>query len=406
MEVPTLKTKIPNGWSTQTISETTDVSGGSTPKSVNPSYWNGDIQWLTPKDLTEGCFVHIDKSQRTISQEGLEHGPRKLYSPGHVLMTSRAPVGIPVINDTPMAVNQGFIAISCKKIDNHFMYYWIKNNLDYLKRHSNGTTFLEISKSTFKTLEITLPKNIEEQKNIAKILYDLDKKIENFQNQNKILEKTAQAIFNSWFIDFDEVTEFEDSELGAIPKKWKVEQLDNIATFLNGLALQKFRPTDNLFLPVIKIREMKNGLSKITEKATSNLEEKYIVNNGDILFSWSGSLELMIWTFGKGALNQHIFKVTSETYPKWFYYFWIKFHLVEFRRIADGKVTTMGHIQRHHLSEALVLIPPTKILEKMNPIMNSIFEKLIQNKIFIQNSIKTRDMLLPKLISGKIRVKN
>jgi type I restriction enzyme, S subunit len=399
-----LKSKIPEGWIIQTISESTEISGGSTPKSTIPEYWNGGIFWLTPKELTKNNFTHICKSERTISQEGLERGPRKLYSPGHVLMTSRAPVGIPVINDVPMAVNQGFIAISCKKIDCHFMYYWIKNNLDYLERYSNGTTFLEMSKSNFKTLNILFPKNIDEGKKIGKILYNLDKKIENIRNQNNILEKIAQSIFDSWFIKFDDVSEFENSKLGEIPKGWKIEQLDHIATFLNGLALQKFRPINDSFLPIIKIREMKNGLTKITEKATTDLEEKYIINDGDILFSWSGSLELIVWSFGRGALNQHIFKVTSKNYPKWFYYFWIKFHLINFRKIAEGKATTMGHIQKHHLSEALVIVPPTEIMEKIKPAMHHIFEKLVQNKILIQNLIKTRDLLLPKLLSGEIRV--
>ncbi len=149
---------------------------------------------------------------------------------------------------------------------------------------------------------------------------------------------------------------------------------------------------------------MKSGISNNTEKARTDIDEKYIVNNGDVLFSWSGTLELMMWTSGKGALNQHIFKVTSINHEKWFYYLWIKLHLDEFVRIAAGKVTTMGHIQRHHLSEALVLIPPTKTLENMNCTMNPIFKKFIQNKTSIQILIKIRDALLPKLMSGEIRI--
>ena len=156
---------------------------------------------------------------------------------------------------------------------------------------------------------------------------------------------------------------------------------------------------------MIKIREMKNGFSDNTEKAKNDLDKKYVVENGDVLFSWSGTLELMMWYNEKGALNQHIFKVISEEYEKWFCYEWIRFHLPKFRRIAEGKVTTMGHIQRHHLSEALVLIPLSEVLEKMNIIMNPIFKILLSNNMLIQNLIKIRDILLPKLMSGKIRVK-
>ena len=396
--------KIPFDWQVVSFSEIVDVSGGSTPDTSNKIYWDGDIPWLTPKDITKNQTVHVKKTSRKITQLGLENGPRKIHPIGCVLMTSRAPVGIPVINDIPMAVNQGFIVIDCKLVDNHFLYYWIKNNIEYLKSASNGTTFLELSKSNFKILKISLPKNKEEEETIAKILSDLDAKIDTLQNQNKILEQIIQSIFKSWFVDFDGVTEFEDSELGKIPKGWSVDQLDHIAVFLNGLPLQKFRPIGDLFLPVIKIREMKNGISENTEKARLDLDEKYVVNNGDVLFSWSGTLDLMLWSLDKGALNQHIFKVTSETYPKWFYYMWIKQHLEEFRRIAEDKVTTMGHIQRHHLSEALVLIPKNEILKKMNYVMAPLFEKIIQSKISIENLIRIRDSLLPKLMSGELRV--
>ena len=189
-----------------------------------------------------------------------------------------------------------------------------------------------------------------------------------------------------------------------IPKGWNVGELDKIIIFINGLPLQKFRPTTNKHLPVIKIREMKNGLTSNTEKARVDLEKKYVVENGDILFSWSGTLELMIWHYGKGALNQHIFKVISEQYEKWFCYEWILFHLSRFRRIAAEKVTTMGHIQRHHLSESLVIVPPSGTLKKMSNAMNPIFDKLISNNIAIQNLIQIRNSLLPKLMSGKIKV--
>ena len=192
---------IPSNWRAVSFSEIVEVSGGTTPDTRNPEYWNGDIPWLTPKDITKKSILHVKKTSRKITQSGLENGPRNLNPSGCVLMTSRAPVGIPVINDIPMAVNQGFIVINCKNINNHFLYYWVKNNIEYLKSASNGTTFLELSKSNFKLLKISLPKNKAEEEKIGKILYDFDLQIENLQNQNKILEEMAQAIFKSWFHD-------------------------------------------------------------------------------------------------------------------------------------------------------------------------------------------------------------
>ncbi|RLG25602.1 hypothetical protein DRN85_05445 [Methanosarcinales archaeon] len=169
-------------------------------------------------------------------------------------------------------------------------------------------------------------------------------------------EKLWQAIFKHWFVDFELPNEdgkpykssggeMVETELGAVPKGWRVKPLDQVANFLNGLALEKYPPNGENYLPMIKIRELRQGITESSDKTSSTILADYIITDGDLLFSWSGSLEIRIWCGGRGALNQHLFKVTSEKYPKWFYYFWIKRYLPEFRHIAAGKATTMGHIQ-------------------------------------------------------------
>ena len=206
---------------------------------------------------------------------------------------------------------------------------------------------------------------------------------------NRTLEATARAIFKSWFVDFDPVRAlidgrqpegmdaqtaalfpdaFEDSELGMIPKGWEIKTLDAIAQFLNGLALQKYPPKDNGHLPVIKIAELRRGITEKSGKASLEIPEEYVIEDGDVLFSWSGSLVNCIWCGGKGALNQHLFKVTSEDYPKWFYYQWINYHLPNFQALAASKATTMGHIKRQHLTEALVIVPDEKILSAIDKV--------------------------------------
>jgi type I restriction enzyme S subunit len=195
-----------------------------------------------------------------------------------------------------------------------------------------------------------------------------------------------------------------DSELGEIPDDWEIKPLDQIADFLNGLALQKFPPLGNEYLPVIKIRELNQGITESTDKASAEINETYIVNDGDVLFSWSGSLQVCVWCNGKGALNQHLFKVTSAEYPKWFYYQWVKYHLPEFQQIAQGKATTMGHIQRHHLSVSLVIVPTRRVFEKMNNVMAPLLDQVIANNIETRSLSAILDSLLPKLMSGKIRV--
>jgi type I restriction enzyme S subunit len=196
--------------------------------------------------------------------------------------------------------------------------------------------------------------------------------------------------------------EFEDSELGHIPKGWEIRSLDKIAHYLNGLALQKYPPGDGRTLPVIKIAQLRKGDSVGADRCNTKLPADYIVQDADVLFSWSGSLEVELWCGGPGALNQHLFKVTSSEFPKWFYYFWTLYHLDEFRLIAAGKATTMGHIQRGHLTAVKVLIPSRALLDAMTRTMSPLVEQLIANRIQSRTLASLRDALLPKLLNGDI----
>ena len=264
-----------------------------------------------------------------------------------------------------------------------------------------------------------------EQREIATILAALDDRITLLRETNATLEGTAQALFKSWFIDFDPVLAkaescvpagmdeataalfpdgFEESEFGLAPKGWRVQSLDTIASFLNGLALQKFPPTGQNDLPVIKIAQLRKGDSVGADKASRQIKPEYIVKNGDVLFSWSGSLEVEIWCGGDGALNQHLFKVTSEDFPKWFYFFWTRQHLADFRQIAASKATTMGHIQRGHLTAAKVLVPNDAVIGAATSVLGPIVELLIENSLRIQTLTTLRNTLLPRLIAGQLKI--
>ena len=170
--------------------------------------------------------------------------------------------------------------------------------------------------------------------------------------------------------------------------------------------MQKFPPeSETEFLPVIKIAQLRAGHTNGADKASAQLRPAYIVEDGDVLFSWSGSLEVEMWTGGRGALNQHLFKVTSREVPKWFYYFATRQHLPDFRAIAAGKATTMGHIQRGHLTAARVAVPPPNEMAKFDAIIAPLLEKTINNALQARNLATLRDTLLPRLISGKLRIK-
>ncbi len=276
-----------------------------------------------------------------------------------------------------------------------FVYYvsrW-REVRDFAELNMSGTSGRQrVSKTAFNELILEFPL-LPEQKAIAEVLSSLDEKIDLLHRQNKTLEDMAQALFRKWFIE-------------EAKKDWEEKPLDEIADYLNGLACQKYPPENEIDkLPVLKIKELRNGFTENSDWATSKVDEKYIIELGDVIFSWSGSLMLKIWDGQKCILNQHLFKVTSEKYPKWFYYFWTKHHLEKFIGIADSKATTMGHIKRGDLSNSLVMVPNTEELFKMSERISPEFEKIILNCKQIANLEQQRDTLLPKLMTGAVRVK-
>ena len=312
------------------------------------------------------------------------------YEPECITITGRGDVGRAECRREPFNAIVRLLVLKPKKeVSCYFFASFINIKLDfsYIGSAVNQLTAPEISQRL-----IAFP-SIEEQKRIAKILSDLDSKIELNHKARENLEAIGLALFNKWF------------NIDDIPENWQTKPLDEIAEYLNGLPLQKYPAgEDEEYLPVIKIRELRNGISDQTEKANLEIPEDYIIEDGDVLFSWSGTLEVEIWTNGKGALNQHLFKVSSKEYPKWFYYYWTKHFLQKFRHIAKGKATTMGHIQRHNLTESEVIIPDKNAFEDRNKIMSPIVERLITISLESRNLERIRDLLLPKLMSGKIRV--
>jgi len=313
-------------------------------------------------------------------------------------------------------------------IDGAYLFYALQttNAQHQFHAYANGTTRFGLRKDDIRRVEIPLPP-LPKQRTIAHILGTLDNKIELNRRMNETLEGMAQALFKSWFVDFDPVRAkmasrdlslpkyladlFPDrlvnSELGEIPEGWEVRPIDKIATFQNGLALQKHRPQgkENR-LPVVKIPQLRSGSADSGEWATSEIRPDCIINDGDVIFSWSGSLMVKLWCGGRAALNQHLFKVTSKAFPKWFYLNCIYLHLAEFRTIAAGKATTMGHIKRSHLSDALCVVPNRELLVTVDKFFSPLIEKSISSNLQSRTLSDMRDTLLPKLISGETRLAN
>ena len=316
----------------------------------------------------------------------------------------------------PLVVNES-------KVDYQYCYYLLISDkiTNYLCGQNTNTSgsHKRINPDNFLDINIILP-GLAEQKRIGKLLSDIDHKIELNRAINQNLEAMAKQLYNYWFVQFDFPNEegkpykssggkmvWNEKLKREIPFVWHCGNLFEIAVFTNGLACQKFRPKDDeASLPVIKIREMHDGISADTEKVTPNIPESVKVYNGDVLFSWSASLEVMLWAYGLGGLNQHIFKVTSANdFPKSFFYFQLLDYVDVFKKMAEARKTTMGHITQDHLQQSAIAIPDNKdIADRFEELISPIFNQIIKLHEEILNLTKQRDKLLPLLMNGQVSV--
>ncbi len=417
--------RVPNSWTVAPLSFfVSRVTYGFT--NPMPTTSEGPFM-VTAKDIHHGRidYTTARHTSWTAYRDDLTDKSRPRLN--DILLTKDGSIGrVAICDREDVCINQSVAVIQpTERIDPRFLKYLLE--APYYQRKmegdSDGTTIKHIYITRVDKMEIAVAP-IAEQHAIVSFLGSIDDKIKLNRAMQETLEGTAQALFNSWFVDFDPVPAkaersepvlprriaqlFPDSfdSIGApeIPKAWNVVGLDRIGRFLNGLALQKFPPQADRFLPVIKIAQLRTEDTSDADKASADLAPEYIVENGDVLFSWSGSLECVLWAGGKGALNQHLFKVTSDIYPKWFYYLWIHAHLPEFRRIASGKATTMGHIQRGHLSAAKVLVPPSDLLKEMDRFFAPLIGQIVNLKLESRTLRAIRDTLLPKLVSSELRI--
>ena len=383
-------------WIECTLDKLGEIVGGATPSTKCEDYYGGSIPWITPKDLSSFKGRYITSGERNITEKGLASCSAQMMPKDAVLFTSRAPIGYVAIASQSVCTNQGFKSIVVnEKADPLFVYYLLQYNKDAIEAMGSGTTFKEVSGKTMRAVKVRIPLDVSYQKRIAAVLDSLDTKIENNERINDNLYAQAKAIFDNHFINID-----------AIPAGWRKGNLLDIANYLNGLAMQKFRPQGHeIGLPVLKIKELRQGsCDDSSELCSLSIKPEYIIHNGDVIFSWSGSLLVDIWCGGTCGLNQHLFKVTSDVYDKWFYYLWTAHHLARFIAIAADKATTMGHIKREELAKAEILIPCEEDYTSFNSIMQPIFELIISNRIESRKLAALRDELLPKLMTGEIDV--
>lgn len=318
--------------------------------------------------------------------------------------------------------SQDVALIKCnEKLNPNFAFYLISSKLvrNQLSAAAQQTKIRHTSPDKIKNCIVWIPEYSEQEK-IGNFLSSIDEKIALNNRINEKLEQLAKRLYDYWFVQFD----FPNSDgkpykssggkmvynaelKREIPAGWEVGNLYEIADYINGLACQNFRPkVYEESLPVIKIREMNEGVTKDSEQVSINIPEKYKINNGDILFSWSATLEVMVWNGGKGGLNQHIFKVMPKNYFSHEYvYQQLDRYVVNFQKQAEARKTTMGHITSEHINQSRVVLPPEETVQ--------VFTQKVKTLSKMQSNLKAenlklaslRDRLLPLLMNGQVEVK-
>ena len=314
----------------------------------------------------------------------------------------------------------GLITCNDELVDKLYLYYLFmtKSVRKQIADTASGTKIRHTSPDKIYSVQVSIP-DIRIQRNNIRLLHAIDKKVEVNSQICSELEAMAKTLYDYWFVQFDFPDEngkpyrtaggemvWNEQLKREIPKGWEVGNLYSIADFINGLACQKFRPKDGeKALPVIKIKEMHDGITAETEQVSEHIPSKHKIFDGDILFSWSATLEVMYWYGGSGGLNQHIFKVNPKSYfPKEYVYEQLSSYIVNFVKMAEARKTTMGHITTDHLGQSKIPLPPESLIKQFKEKIYPIHLKIGETKQENRELKKLRDWLLPMLMNGQARV--
>ena len=241
----------------------------------------------------------------------------------------------------------------------------------------------------FCNMKLPVP-SVDRQREIVEEYETLSRRIRLNEQITEKLEVTAQALYRKMFVD--------NIDKENLPEGWKIGSLTEVATYLNGIACQKYETNESDFLPVLKIRELSQGYcDSNSDHVSLDIPNDFIINDGDVIFSWSATLFIDIWCGGKSALNQHLFKVSSKHYPKWYIFLWTLYHIDEWKRLISAKATSMGHIKREDLESAEVIIPSKTSLEEMNIHFEPLFDLYILKKKENLKLSELQSLLLAKM---------
>ncbi len=430
---------MPTDWIETSIGEIADVIGGSTPDTRDATNFDGPVAWITPKDLARQHFRYVTRGERNLTEKGLSSCSARLLPKHTVLLSTRAPIGYLAIAANSVATNQGFRSLILKPGHDHlFLYYWLSANVPELERHSTGSTFRELSGSALKQISISLPSRLEEQRAIAHILGTLDDKIELNRRTSEALEAMARALFTSWFVDFDPVSKkragiwrkgeslpglpahlydlfperLVESELGEIPDGWKWATASDLVTFNPSESLRKGTvapyldmaalPTSGSWPDAAVDREFGSGMrfrngDALLARITPCLE------NGKTAFVQSLPDGIVGW----GSTEFIVMRSRAPVPPSYSY---LLARSPAFREHTIRSMTGTSGRQRAQadaVASFRVASPDSDaVWSAFGDFVEPLFRQIREVSIESESLAKLRDTLLPKLISGELRVKD
>ena len=375
------------------ISEIGTVVGGGTPSTKNPDYWGGDIPWISPKDLTDYKSVYISKGENFLTEKGLKSGTR-LLPKNTLLFSSRAPIGYVALAANPICTNQGFKSIVCdeKQVVPLYLYYYMKANLDYIKLFGTGATFPEISGKTMGKIKVEIFKSLDVQHRIASILSTYDTLIENNTKRIRLLEKMAENLYKEWFVRFrfpgHENVEMEN----GLPKGWSRGSLSDVCEFKRGKNITSSEMEEGNVLVISAGLEPSGYHSCSNVRGVNVTMSSSGANAGYIAIHYSD-----IWA----ADCSYIKEATTDNI------YYVYELLNNIRNVINNfqRGAAQPHVYPKDVNRIKLILPSKELMLKANGRL-----EIMHNEIYNfqkQNSLlaRQRDLLLPRLMSGKLEVK-
>jgi len=365
-------------WKKTVLSDILNLISGGTPKTSVPEYWDGNIPWLSVSDFNNGR-KYVYNSEKFITELGLEKSSTNILKKGQIIISARGTVGVISMLGKNMAFNQSNYGINAKKgiSENQFLFYLFKNIVPIFLSNAYGAVFNTITKTTFDNIKINLP-SFPEQRAIASVLSSLDDKIDLLHRQNITLEKMAETLFRQWFIE-DAKEDWEESKLGnfIIPKKGKnitkTQVIDGkYPVIAGGLTPSCYHNECNTKAPVITV-------------SASGANAGFVnLHNYPV---WSSDSSFIDY-----SITPYIF----------FYYIFLKLNQTLITDKQEG--SAQPHIYPSHIMDLDIYKYPEELIQKFENICSDIFNKIKNNQTQIRTLEKLRDTLLPKLMSGEVKV--